>query len=280
MANTVIGEITTVSATSAHRAARARRFFGVVAQPQSYLNVAYLILGLPLGIVWFTVLVTGVAVGTSILVVALAGIPCLVGLWYVTRSLANLERGLANVLLGTSLVADPMDAPTGNLWRRLRTMTSDTGRWREVAYLMARFPAGVATFVVAVSCLTISTAIVYAPLYARYVADHTFGDWALSTELHRFATSSPWSWLLIPLGGLCFVVSLHVMNALAAACGRWTTSWLGGDAIAGDRGAGVAAIPTRGGRVRFDQVGDVERSDRGREWARGPVNGRTRRRSS
>ena len=29
---------------------RVRRFFGVVARPQSYRNIAYLLLGLPLGI--------------------------------------------------------------------------------------------------------------------------------------------------------------------------------------------------------------------------------------
>ena len=56
-----------------------RRFVGVVAEPQSYRNLAYLLLGLPLGTLWFTLIVTGVSVSISMLVVALLGIPMLLG---------------------------------------------------------------------------------------------------------------------------------------------------------------------------------------------------------
>ena len=47
-----------------------RRFFGVVAQPDSYRNIAFLLLGLPLGTIWFSVLVTGASVAVSMIVVA------------------------------------------------------------------------------------------------------------------------------------------------------------------------------------------------------------------
>ena len=42
-------------------ASAVRRFFGVVARSRSYRSIAYLVLGLPLGTVWFTVLVTGLS---------------------------------------------------------------------------------------------------------------------------------------------------------------------------------------------------------------------------
>ena len=82
-----------------------RRFFGVVARPQSYRNLGYLLLGLPLGTIWFTVSSAAYATAISMLVVALLGIPMLWGLWYVTRSFANVERGTANALLGQHLAA-------------------------------------------------------------------------------------------------------------------------------------------------------------------------------
>jgi len=75
-------------------------------QPDSYRNIAYLLIGLPLGTIWFTVLVTGVSVALSMLVIALLGIPMLLGLWYVTRSLANVERRVANALLGQHVGGD------------------------------------------------------------------------------------------------------------------------------------------------------------------------------
>ena len=63
-------------------------------------RIAYLLLGLPLGTAWFTIVVTGLSVGLSMLVVALVGIPLLLMLWYVVRALANMDRMVANVLLG------------------------------------------------------------------------------------------------------------------------------------------------------------------------------------
>ena len=43
--------------------------------------------------------------------------------------------------------------------------------------------------------------------------------------------SSSWAWFLVPVGlGLVFA-SFHLLNGLARACGRWTTSWLGGSAV-------------------------------------------------
>jgi hypothetical protein len=114
---------------------------GVVAQRDSYRNIAFLLLGLPLGTLWFAVLVSGISVAASMLVVALLGIPMLVGLWYVTRAFANVERSVANALLDRRLPRASMNAPhDGNLWVRLRTMTRDRDRWRELGISHVAIP--------------------------------------------------------------------------------------------------------------------------------------------
>ncbi len=206
-----------------------RRFFGVVTQPQSYRNLGYLLLGLPLGTIWFTVLISGYTTAISMLVVALLGIPMLLGLWYVTRSLANVERSTANALLGQHLALAPLaSGDRGNLWVRLRSMSRDRDRRRELAYLLLRFPVGIATFTAAVTALATPFMVAYAPFSARDGNDHPFGDWALSSRMENVAASS-WSWVLVPLGFVMLIGSFHLMNALAKACGRWTTTWLGVD---------------------------------------------------
>lgn len=194
-----------------------KRFFGVVTRPQTYRNLAYLLLALPLGTVWFTVLVTGVSVGTSLLVLALLGIPLLLAMWYVVRAFANAERAVANGLLGTQIGLAPMaGGVSGNLWVRLRATSSERARWRELGFLLLRFPAGIATFTAAVTALTVPLAVAYAPIAARYVdeGDRTYG------------AESPWAWLLIPAGVLGLFLALHLMNALARACARWATAAL------------------------------------------------------
>ena len=203
-----------------------RRIFGVVARPRSYRSIGYLLLGLPLGTIWFTVLVTGASVSISMLIVALLGIPMLLGMWYVCRAFANIERTTATALLDLPLPLAPIASPyRGNVWVRLRSMSRDRDRWRELAYLVLRFPVGIATFTVAVTALTTPFAIAYAPFSVRYGSDHPFGEWSQSARMEDIA-SNPWAWLLIPLGAALLIASFHLLNAIANACGRWTESWL------------------------------------------------------
>ena len=225
--STTLTQPTNPSLTRPHHPTPLRRFLGVVVDPQSYRNIGYLLLGLLLGTVWFTVLVSGVAIGISLLVVALLGIPILVGLWYATRLFANVERTTANVLLGQHLAHHPVATnDRGNLWVRLRSMTGDRGRWRELTFLVLRFPVGIVTFTVATTALAAPAMVAYAPIAARTGDAEPFGDWALSSTMQDVA-GSPWAWLLVPLGVLLLLGSFHLLNALAKACGRWTAAWLG-----------------------------------------------------
>jgi Putative sensor len=201
-----------------------RRFLGVFAQPQSYRNIGYLLLGLALGTVWMSLLVIALSVSLSMVVVALLGIPMLLGTWYIIRAFANVERGIANTLLGQHLPSAPMaSGHRGNLWVRLVAISRERSRWRELAYLFVRIPVGIATFTIAVVALIVPLALVWAPIHARQVDD--FGAWSGSSELHDVASSS-WSWGLIPLGLGLLISSIHLLNALAGRCGRWSTAWL------------------------------------------------------
>lgn len=206
------------------RKAPVLRFFGVVGRPQTYRSVGYLLLGLVLATAWAAVLVSALSVSLSMLAVALLGIPMLLGTWYIMRALANVERGLVNVLLGADLRGAPMATThQGNLWLRLTAMSRERSRWRELAYLFVRIPVGIATFTTTVVALAVPLALVWAPFHARQADD--FGDWFWSSELQD-VSSSPAFWGLVPLGLGLLVVSLHLLNRLAARCGQWTTRWL------------------------------------------------------
>jgi hypothetical protein len=218
---------TTALTGSTRRSSPLHRFFGVVAESRSYRNLAYLLLGLPLGTLWFTLLVTAISVGVSMLVVFLLGIPILLGTWYAVRAFGNVERATADALLDVDLPMAPISSPVGgNLWRRLRGMSEDRSRWRELAFLLLRFPAGIATFTAAVTSIAVPVTIAYAPFHARFIGDGDFGDWFYSSEVDDIASGSPWSWLLVPFGVLLLFVAFHAMNGVARACGRWTTAWL------------------------------------------------------
>src|SRR3954452_21942701 len=116
---------TSIQLPSTHPSS-AHRFFGVAARPQSYRNIAYLLLGLPLGTLWFSVLVTVASVSLSMLVVALLGIPMLIGMWYAVRAFANVERAVTGTLLDEHVEQAPIaSGVSGNLWARFKRMSGD-----------------------------------------------------------------------------------------------------------------------------------------------------------
>ncbi|MBG7603659.1 MAG: sensor domain-containing protein [Actinobacteria bacterium] len=94
-----------------HRSQEKTGFFGVIARPRSYLNLLYLLLGLPLGTLYFTVLVTGFSLGIGLMVLALLGIPILIGLWYVVHAFMQLERSMAVGMVGARMGSPRSPSP-------------------------------------------------------------------------------------------------------------------------------------------------------------------------
>lgn len=194
-------------------------FFRVIAEPRSYSNILYLLLGLPLGTLYFSVIVTGVSLAVGLTPLMLLGIPLTIALWYVDRAFMHIERGLAVGLLGERIEpVRPVPAWPGGLWRHFKAVIGEHYGWRGMLYLLLRFPVGVFTFTLAVTLASTSLGLAFAPVY-MWVGDNS--DWLGGWLGSRF-DSYWWSFALVPIGIALTFVSLHVMNALARACGRWT----------------------------------------------------------
>jgi len=80
------------------------------------LELAYVALGVFVGIVTFTVAVTGLALGFGLLPVFLLGVPVLVAMVYVVHGLALMERARAETFLEVELPARPMRRYPGVGW--------------------------------------------------------------------------------------------------------------------------------------------------------------------
>ncbi|MDJ0768234.1 MAG: sensor domain-containing protein [Ilumatobacter sp.] len=194
---------------------RSTGFFGVIAEPASYGSILYLLLGLPLGTLYFSVIVTGVSLGIGLMPLALIGIPIIIGQWYVNRAFMHIERGLAAGLLQLDIdKVPPVPAWPGGLWRHFKAVMADKVGWRGMLYLLLRFPVGVFTFSLAVTLVSTSLGMTFAPTYMWTSNDIEWFGW----DVDPF----PWSFALVPIGIVLTFVSLHLMNALARACGRWT----------------------------------------------------------
>jgi hypothetical protein len=157
------------------------RALGLYADPQTYTALVWLLLGLPLGILWFTLVVTGLSLGLGLAVTVL-GLPVLVLTLLLARGIGAVERRLAE-----SLVDAPMprlgrvDDPSGIFWRRLVALVARRRTWNEVAYALVRLPLGVVDFAVAVAVVAVSLGGFAQVILVAAGLHSDVGDWHVDT---------------------------------------------------------------------------------------------------
>lgn len=145
----------------------ARKVLGVAFDGQTWSNLAYLLLALPLGVLYFTVLAAVVTVGGG-LIALVVGAAILVAAAFAWPLVAEFERGMANGMLGTRIEPLPFkQAVEPGLWPMVSARLSSTSTWQSLLYLFLRLPigmfafvAGIVGFVLAPFTLTMSLHII------------------------------------------------------------------------------------------------------------------------
>lgn len=187
-----------------------RGFFGVVAGPQSYLNIVYLLLAFPLGTFYFVFLVTGLSLGFG-MIITLVGIPILLLVLGGSWVLCKFERNVAITLLNEDIPAASSQLTSQGLWMRVKLCLTNRVTWTGVLYLLLKFPVGIATFTIAVTLISVSLGLLTVPIYYSFV-DMNWILWNIDML---------WEALLLTLIGIPTVfISLRLMNGAASVSGR------------------------------------------------------------
>ncbi|MEU7756166.1 sensor domain-containing protein [Micromonospora sp. NPDC049101] len=118
---------------------------------QLFVDSGYVLLGLPLAVASFVVLVAGFAVGLG-LVVTVIGLPILSGTLYAARGLADIERLRLPAVLRQPRIRPHyrLPEPGANTWRRIFVPMRDAQSWLDLAHGILRLIAAAATFLVTV----------------------------------------------------------------------------------------------------------------------------------
>ena len=189
---------------------------GIVLHPGPYKRLAYHLLSFPLGVVSLLGIVIGVSLGLA-LSMLLVGIAILAGTVMFVRGVASVERRLARAFLDVPIQSPPKPdtRPSSEPIEHVRTACTDEQTWRSCVFVLARFPAGLVQFTVAVALTTLSLALVTAPLHYDGLTVLQFGPWwhlgSLSEAL-----------LAVPVGVLLWAFSLHVFDLVGTAMARFT----------------------------------------------------------
>jgi hypothetical protein len=151
--------MTSIAATNIPRSR-----LGVLPRPREMAHdAAYLALGLPIGVVAFSVIVTGLALAAG-LAITLAGIPILLATLVLARSIAEVERRRAAPVLGKRFAGRERRLE-GGVWQRTKAIATDPASWRDAAWSLLTLPIGVAGFTAVVTMWSVALGMVTSPAW-------------------------------------------------------------------------------------------------------------------
>jgi signal transduction histidine kinase len=161
---------------------------------RALLETVQLLLDLPLGIIGFTVVVTGLSTGIGLLI-TLVGVPIVAVTLLAARGLGFVERARVRGLLGVSVPAPSRRAHGPGFFRWLVSPLADVANWKAAVYSVLLLPVGVVTFSVAVTIWSAALSTLTLPLFA-WALPHGGPEIANGVWLNAW-----WEIALICLGG-------------------------------------------------------------------------------
>jgi len=197
-----------------------KRFFGVYLDPRSYTSILYMLLALATGILYFTIVVTGLSLsfGFAILII---GIPFFLAFIGITRVIALGEGRLIEAVTGERMPRRPVHpGPPAGWLTRIGEMLGDVRTWTTLLYMLLMLPLGIVYFTVTVTGLAVGLAFTSLPLLvlARWLGwdanasvfsdDVHIGGWALSD--HSMVSAL----ILGAIGVLIVTLLMHAARAI------------------------------------------------------------------
>jgi len=198
------------------RTSIAGQFFDVIVDPRTYGALFYMLLSLATGIVYFTVVTTGVSLSLGLLILII-GIPLLVLFLGLIRVLSLVEGRIVEVLLGERMPRRPLYTQRGKGWlERIKEMFTDGRTWTAMLYFLLMLPLGVVYFTVAVTGLSLAAGLIAAPFLSLIDAPGdvvmNFGGWS--------PVDYVWMWpVVMAMGVLVLFVTLHMARLVGKVHG-------------------------------------------------------------
>src|SRR5215472_12672315 len=211
---------------AAAQASGVRRFFGVFMDARAYTSLFYMLLTLATGIIYFTFVVSGLALSAGLAVLVI-GIPFFLAFIGMARVLALAEGRLIEGTTAERMPRRPVHpGPPAGWLNRIGDMLKDVRTWTTLLYLLLMLPLGILYFTIAVTGLTLGLRLALSPVV---VLAGRFG-WLpheLSSnilEIGGVGHGSPQSFiaalLCMALGIVILALILHAARAIARGHAR------------------------------------------------------------
>jgi signal transduction histidine kinase len=177
-------------------------------------DTIYLVTGLPMGILAFTLSVTGWTTGLALLI-TLLGIPVLIVTALALRGLSHVERARAQLVVDEPLAVRYKEPEKPGVWARFKSILSDPQNWRDLGWALLLMPVGIAGFTIAVASIGTVLGLVFAPAW-------TWSLWHSSDppDLGLFHITNIWTaFAATGIGIAAAPLGLALVRGSAAATG-------------------------------------------------------------
>jgi hypothetical protein len=195
-----------------------KSFFGIIAKPEPWLNIAYNFISFPLGIFYFVFLLTGILLGLGLIIIWI-GILILLLMMAVWWYLAAFERELAIIFCRVKIA--PMKRETDeakSLWGKFVSHLKQPVTWKGLLFLFLKFPIGIMQFVVTVTLIAIVCGLISTPITYPYV----------DFDMGLFYVNNIWVAMACSLLGLILIFpALHLFYFLSIILGQFAAILLG-----------------------------------------------------
>ena len=210
----------------AAQASGVRRFFGVFMDVRAYTSLFYMLLTLATGIIYFTFVVTGLALSAGLAVLVI-GIPFFLAFIGMARVLALGEGRLLEATTGERMPRRPVHpGPSASWLSRIGDMLKDVRTWTTLLYLLLMLPLGIIYFTIAVTGLSIGLRLALSPLVVLagdfgWIPPELFSN---VLEIGGVSYGSPQSFIAalfcMALGIVIFALMLHAARAIGRGHAR------------------------------------------------------------
>jgi len=202
--------------------------------PQTYRNIGFLVLSIPLGLAYMAFLAAGfglvpgalsgasarlaaageplaLAAALGCLAVGVLALPALLPVLDAAQRLVRFEGRLIATLLGTPLAPAATVVAGGDQagpWRRLAARLTDLGLARGLTYLAVKAPLAVLGFAVVAGSALLVTALLLAPALSESTA---LRDVYAAAGIDQTREA----WLCVPIAFPVFGLAVQAVNGLA-----------------------------------------------------------------
>ena len=202
-------------------AASLARFARVAREPQSYRNLLYLAIALPLGIAYVAILVAGLSIGAGLAVIVI-GLALLLATLFALRAMAAVERTLARRLLRIA-IHPPLEGGIHANWRqRVQLWLRDPVTWKSLVFLLGKLPMGIIAFAAITLLGLTSVVLTLAPALVAITPIIFFG-WEIDNPVAAIAA--------VPVGIVLWLTCLHLFNGMAWIYGICARVMLGPSSV-------------------------------------------------